>query len=49
MRVEIDSDEPLTISVPEAGKLLGAGRDAAYRAARAGRGGSQVGFMPFPL
>jgi excisionase family DNA binding protein len=30
------SDEPKTVSVPEAGKWLGIGRNAAYEAARRG-------------
>ena len=35
---EIDTErEPLTVSVPEAGKILGVGKAAAYEAARAGQ------------
>jgi excisionase family DNA binding protein len=33
----LTTDHPLTMSVPEAGRILGLGRDAAYAAARAGQ------------
>lgn len=33
---QIEKPAPLTISVPEAGKRLGIGRNAAYEAARRG-------------
>ena len=33
---EMDNKEPLTISVREAGKVLGLGRDASYEAVRRG-------------
>jgi excisionase family DNA binding protein len=31
------TDRPLTCSVPEAGRILGIGRDTAYQAAREGK------------
>jgi excisionase family DNA binding protein len=34
--MKIETDRCLTTSVPEAGKLLGIGRNAAYEAARRG-------------
>jgi hypothetical protein len=34
--MKIETDECLTTSVPDAGKLLGIGRNAAYEAARRG-------------
>jgi excisionase family DNA binding protein len=34
--MSLTTDRPLTCSVPEAGKILGLGRDAAYRAAQTG-------------
>jgi helix-turn-helix protein len=34
--MKIETDECLTTSVPDAGKLIGIGRNAAYEAARRG-------------
>jgi excisionase family DNA binding protein len=37
IEMSLTTDRPLTCSVPEAGKILGLGRDSAYQAARNGQ------------